>query len=66
MNIQSLSISERILLGEQLWDSVRTKSDEIGLSKELIELLDDRLLELESDGDLGDNWENVKKRITEK
>ncbi len=66
MNIQSLSASERILLAEQLWDSIRTKSNEIDIPKELIELLDDRLLALESDGDLGDNWENVKKRITEK
>ncbi|MEJ2444214.1 MAG: addiction module protein [Exilibacterium sp.] len=66
MNIQSFSISERILLAEQLWDSIKTKSNEIDIPKELIALLDDRLLALESDGDLGDNWENVKKRITEK
>lgn len=66
MNIQLLSPSERILLAEQLWDSVRTKSDEICLSKELTELLNDRLSAFESDGNLGDNWENVKKRITEK
>lgn len=66
MNIQSLSISERILLAEQLWDSVRTKSDEVKIPAELVELLDERLADVESDGDLGDNWEMVKKRITEK
>lgn len=66
MNIQSLSTSERILLAEQFWGSVRAKSDEIGLSQELIDLLEGRLLKFESDGSLGDNWENVKKRITEK
>ncbi len=66
MNIQSLSVSERILLAEQLWDSVRTRSDEVKIPPELIELLDERLADLESDGDLGDNWETVKKRISEK
>lgn len=66
MNIQSLGVSERIMLAEQLWDSVRTKSDEIKVSKELVELLDDRLAELTSDGELGDTWENVKSRIPEK
>lgn len=66
MNIQSLSVSERILLAEQLWDSVRTRSDEVKIPAELVELLDERLADLEFDGDLGDNWETVKKRISEK
>lgn len=66
MNIQSLSVSERILLAEQLWDRVRTHSNDIQLSEELVKLLDSRLAELASDGDLGDTWENVKGRIAEK
>ena len=63
MDIQSLSTSERILLAEQLWDSVRKKSDEIDITENQIELLEGRLAALESDGDLGDSWENVKERI---
>lgn len=66
MNIQSLSISERILLAEQLWDSVRTRSDEINISSELVEILDNRIADLTSDGNLGDTWENVKNRITKR
>lgn len=66
MNIQSLSISERILLAEQLWDSVRTRSDEVKIPAELLELLDDRLASLAADENRGDNWETVKKRIMEK
>ena len=54
------------MLAEQLWDSVQTRSDEIKISDELIELLDDRLTTLATDGDLGHNWETVKKRIMEK
>ena len=64
MDIQSLSTPERILLAEKLWDSVRNRSDEIELSKEQIQLLESRLSALESDGEFGDSWENVKARIT--
>ena len=63
MDIQSLSTPERILLAEELWDSVRAKSDEIEVTPEQIELLESRLTALASDGDYGDTWENVKKRV---
>jgi len=63
MNIQSLSTSERILLAEQLWDSVREKPNEIEVTAEQIKLLESRLAALESDDDLGDSWENVKGRV---
>ena len=63
MDIQSLSTTERILLAESLWESVRLKSDEVELSPEQIELLESRLSALESDGELGDDWETVKARI---
>ena len=64
MDIQSLSTPERILLAEQLWDSVHASSNEIEVTPEQIKLLDSRLAALESDGDLGDTWENVKARIS--
>ena len=66
MDIQSLSTPERILLAEELWDSVRTRSDEIEVTPVQIELLESRLTALASDGDYGDTWENVKKRIIAK
>lgn len=64
MNIQSLSMAERILLAEELWESVRSNSDEIEVTAEQIELLESRLTALDADGELGDSWENVKERIT--
>jgi len=64
MDIQSLSTPERILLAEQLWDSVRDKSDEIEITPEQVKLLESRISALEVDGDTGDTWENVKARIT--
>ncbi len=49
MDIQSLSTQERIQLAEQLWDSVRDKSDEIEVPPEQIKLLESRLKAPESD-----------------
>ena len=66
MDIQSLSVAERILLAEKLWDSVRSKSDDIELTAEQVELLESRLSALESDGERGDSWDNVKARIANK
>ena len=63
MDIHSLSTSERILLAEQLWDSVHDKSDEIDITPEQKELLTARLAAYKDDGDPGDTWENVKARI---
>lgn len=63
MDIQSLSAPERILLAEELWESVRENSDEIVLTPDQIQLLDSRLKALEADGELGDSWVNVKTRI---
>ncbi|MFV1977375.1 MAG: addiction module protein [Candidatus Scalindua sp.] len=55
MDIQSLSTSERILLAEQLWDSVYEKSDDIELTPDQIALLDSRLSAYEADGNPGDS-----------
>ena len=63
MDIHSLSTPERILLAEQLWDSVREKSDEIQVTPAQVQLLESRLAALESDGDLGDSWDNVQERV---
>ena len=63
LNIQSVSAPERILLAEQLWESVRENSDEIELSPDQTQLLESRLKALETDGDLGDSWANVKARL---
>jgi putative addiction module component (TIGR02574 family) len=63
MDIHSLSTSERILLAEEIWDSVHDKSDEIELSPEQIKLLDARLEAYDEDGETGDSWNNARARI---
>jgi putative addiction module component (TIGR02574 family) len=63
VDIQSLSTSERILLAEELWDSVYEKSDEIEVSPEQMAMLKDRLAAYRADGDPGDTWDSVRARI---
>ena len=63
MKIQDLSTPERILLAEALWESIRTNADEVTLATAHVELPESRLKELESDGELGDSWQNVKARL---
>lgn len=64
MNIQSLSTSERIQLAEQLWESVRNNADEVNLSKEQVQLLNERLDAFQKDNIQGDSWQSVKTRIS--
>jgi len=63
MDIQSLSPPERILLAEQLWESVRTESNSLSLTEPQVQILENRLAALATDGDLGDSWGSVRKRI---
>lgn len=63
MNIQDLSVSERILLAEQLWESVRDDVSQSGLSDTQRQILDERLAAFEQDGEVGSSWEAVKNRI---
>jgi len=63
MDIQSLSISERILLAGELWDSVHEKVNEIEVSPEQMAMLEERLAAYHADTDAGDSWDNVRSRI---
>jgi putative addiction module component (TIGR02574 family) len=64
MNIQQLTASEKIILVEQLWDSVRAESNTIPLTVEQQQLLDLRLSAMETDGETGYSWEQVLARVS--
>ena len=64
MNIQKLSTSERIILAQELWESVHDAANEVAVTKAQQAVLEQRLAALASDGNPGDTWENVKRRIT--
>lgn len=63
MEIQSLTISERIILAEALWDSVIADDVEIDVTEPQRKELDRRLAAFEIDQDAGAPWSDVKARI---
>ena len=66
MRIQELSVSERIVLAEKLWDSVVDEDASIELSDTQTVELDRRLQAFLDDQDIGSSWSEVKGRITSK
>lgn len=60
-DIHELSQSERILLAEQLWDSIVEDQDSLEVTDAQMELLQQRLAAYKADPDEGTSWEEVKK-----
>lgn len=61
--ILQLSISERLELIENIWDSIVDMPDEIELTEEQKQELDYRLELYEQNSAKGSSWEEVKPRI---
>ena len=64
MNLQELSVSEKILLAEDLWDSVASNEQLIPITEDQKNILDKRLAKYSLDQDSGDSWQNVRNRIS--
>lgn len=62
-DILNLSVSERILIVEAIWDSISANEDSVALSEETRQLLDDRLRAHQNNPNEGSSWEEVKSRI---
>jgi putative addiction module component (TIGR02574 family) len=62
-DILKLSIPERILMVEAIWDSIDKKDEQIELSTETKQLLDERLEDHINNPDEGSKWNDVKARI---
>jgi len=58
-----LSVSERILLAEDIWDSVASMPEAVLLSDEQRRELDARLERYHTDPTAGAPWDVVKKRL---
>ncbi|MFN3709917.1 MAG: addiction module protein [Alishewanella aestuarii] len=65
MNLQELSASEKILLAEQLWDSVRAEADASELTTAQRKVLAQRLAEFELEPEQGESWDSVKGQISQ-
>jgi putative addiction module component (TIGR02574 family) len=62
-DILNLSVSERILMVEAIWDSIPETEETLGLSDETKQLLDERLAAHVDNPNEGSSWEEVKSRI---
>ena len=61
--ILNLSVSERIIIAEAIWDSISENEETVALSDETRQLLDDRLIAHQNDPNEGSSWKDVKSRI---
>ncbi|MFN0016904.1 MAG: addiction module protein [Pirellulaceae bacterium] len=64
--IRKLSAAQRILLVEEIWDSLLEDSTEFPLSLEQREELDRRLEDCERNPNDCEPWEEVRKRLRDK
>jgi putative addiction module component (TIGR02574 family) len=63
LGIDQLSVAQRILLVEEIWDSIAVASEEIPLTDAHKEDLQRRLAAYEADPKAGSSWEEVKARL---
>ncbi len=64
MNLQELTSSEKILLAEDLWDSVASNEQLIPITEDQKNILDKRLAKYSLNQDSGDSWQNIRNRIS--
>jgi putative addiction module component (TIGR02574 family) len=63
INIQELSQSERILLAEELWDSITENQDSLEVTAAQKKILEERLAAYKASPNEGSSWEEVKKEM---
>jgi putative addiction module component (TIGR02574 family) len=61
--IKMLDITERIILVEEIWDSIAKDQDNVGLSEYEKEILDIRLTSLQHNSDNLMSWDEIKNKI---
>jgi len=61
--IKQLDITERIILVEEIWDSIAKEQEHISLSAYEKEILDVRLASLENGTDTLMSWDELKSKI---
>lgn len=62
--IKRLSISERILIVEDIWDSMALSKEELPITEKQKKELGKRLKDYKKNPNDGASWEEVKNRIT--
>ena len=63
LGIDQLSVAQRILLVEEIWDSIATEAEEAPLSEAQKQDLQRRLDSYDQNPKAGSSWETVKARL---
>lgn len=63
LGIDRLSLAERILLVEEIWDSIAAEAEALEVPQSHKEELDRRLAAYHADPHAGSSWEEVKSRL---
>ncbi len=63
LGIDRLSLAERILLVEEIWDSIAAEAEALEVPQSHKDELDRRLTAHEADPHSGSSWEDVKTRL---
>lgn len=63
LGIDRLSVAQRILLVEEIWDSIAAEGAEVPLTEAQRQDLQRRLAAYEADPKAGSSWEEVKARL---
>ena len=63
--IQQLSVSERVQLAEQIWDSIVETPDALPIPESQIHELDRRLKLHNEDPETAQSWSTIRSRLTE-
>jgi putative addiction module component (TIGR02574 family) len=61
--IKKLSVSEKILIVEDIWDSIALSGEELSVTPEQQEELDKRVHDYQSNPENGSSWDDVKRRL---
>jgi putative addiction module component (TIGR02574 family) len=63
LGIDRLSLAERILLVEEIWDSIAAEAEALEVPQSHKDELDRRLAAYHADPQAGSSWEDVKSRL---
>lgn len=65
LGIDQLSVAQRILLVEEIWDSIAAEAEQFPLTEAQERDLERRIAAYEADRKAGSSWEDVKARLRE-
>lgn len=66
LGIDRMSVAERILLVEEIWDSIAVDEAEVPLTESQRQDLQRRIAAYEANPKTGSSWEDVKARLRSK